>query len=141
MRFWDSSALVPLVCREPQSARCRAWLRGDPVILVWALTAAEIVSAIARKRREGHLDRRIFVAAKSRLARLEGAWSEVTHSDAVRGRARRLLETHPLSAADALQLGAALVAVEENSSRIELVTFDTRLADAAEREGFVVLSA
>ena len=140
MRFWDSSALVPLVCREPQSARCRSWLRADSVLVVWALASVEVVSALARKQRDGALSMDRFAAAKRRLALLEGAWSEVCQLDAVRARARRLLETHSLSAADALHLGAALVAVEERTSEVGFVTFDDRLGEAAMREGFAVLS-
>jgi predicted nucleic acid-binding protein len=79
-----------------------------------------------------------FATAKRRLANLESAWHEVAQYDAVRSRARRLLEAHPLRAADALQLGAALVVVEDRSEGVELVTFDERLADAAEKEGFTV---
>lgn len=139
MRFWDSSAVVPLVCREVQSARCRSWLRSDPVMIVWALTAPEVISGLARKRREAVLDQRRFVEAKRRLAKLERAWNEVTHYDGVRARARRLLEIHPLSAADAFQLAAALVAIEDRTSEIGFVTFDARLASAADREGFEVL--
>lgn len=41
--------------------------------------------------------------------------------------------------ADALQLGAALVACEERPAGIGLVTLDTQLASAAAREGFTVL--
>lgn len=141
MRFWDSSAIVPLVSAEAVSATCRGWLRADPVVLVWALAATEVVSALARKRREGALDRARLAVAKRRLAQLEGAWNEVAQLEAVRSRARRLLEVHPLRAADALHLGAALVAVEERPGSVELVTFDARLAEAAEREGFSVLSA
>ena len=140
MRFWDSSALVPLLCKEPQSARCRAWLREDPVIVVWALAGTEIVSALARRRRGGAMTASAFKAAKRRLVQLEAAWNEVANLDAVRARARRLLETHPLRAADALHLGAALLAVEESPHGIAFVTFDLRLADAAESEGFEVLS-
>lgn len=139
MRFWDSSALVPLVCRERASARCRALLGADPAMLVWALAATEVCSALARKRRSGDLAPTLHTAAKRRLAILEGAWNEVTHYDAVRTRARRLLEAHPLSAADALHLAAALVAVEERPGGFSFVTFDARLAEAAEREGFKVL--
>ncbi len=141
MRFWDSSAIVPLVCAEAASRRCRSWLRADPVVVVWALAATEVVSALARKRRDGALDRARFTVAKRRLAKLEAAWSEVGQYDPVRTRARRLLESHPLRAADALHLAAALVAVEERPSTIEFVTFDERLAEAAEREGFGVLSS
>ena len=140
MRFWDSSAIVPLVCAESQSAACRRWLRTDPVMLVWALSSMEVVSALARKRRDGRLDRAPYAAAKRRLASLEAAWNEIARLDAVRARARRLLELHALRAADALHLGAALVAVEDRPAGVEFVTFDERLGDAAEREGFAVLA-
>jgi predicted nucleic acid-binding protein len=132
---------VPLVCREAQSARCRAWLRADPVVIVWALAAAEVVSALARRHREGRLQPRVFARAKQRLHAIEASWSEVIQYDAVRARARRLLETHALGAADALHLGAALVAFEEHTTGVEFVTFDSRLGEAAEKEGFQILSA
>ena len=141
MRFWDSSAVVPLVCAETSSTTCRNWLRADPVMLVWALTATEVASAVARKRRDGSLDRLRVATAKRRLARLEAAWSEVTRWEAVRDRARRLLETHDLRAADSLQLAAALVATEERPAGVEFVTFDQRLAEAAEHESFRVMPA
>jgi predicted nucleic acid-binding protein len=140
VRFWDSSAIVPLVCREAASPRCRSWLRRDPVVIVWALTATEVVSALARKHREGKLKPEVFARGKQRLRKLEGAWSEVVQYDAVRNRARRLLETHPLRAADALHLGAALVAFEEQTADVEFVTFDARLAEAAVKEGFQILT-
>src|SRR5262245_52482808 len=119
MRFWDSSAIVPLVCREEQSSRCRTWLRADPVIIVWVFTAAEVLSALCRKRREGRLESRAFATAKARLGKIEQAWSEVVSYDAARVRARRLLETHPLSAADAFQLAAALIMTEERPTGTE----------------------
>jgi len=136
VRFWDSSAIVPLVCREAESARTRAWLRADPVVVVWCLAATEVVSALARQRREGGLTAARLIDAKRRLAGLEGAWSEVAALDAVRARARRLLEVHALSAADALHLGAALVVVEERTQGVGFVSFDERLREAAARECF-----
>jgi len=139
MRFWDSSAIVPLLCREAESARCRAWAREDPAVLVWALAATETISALARKRREGVLSAARFATAKRRLVALEAAWSEVTAWDAVCARARRLLEVHALTAADALHLAAALVAVEERPLGVAFLTFDRALGDAAEREGFTLL--
>jgi len=139
MRFWDSSAVVPLVCRERQSASCRSWLRSDEVMIVWAFAACEVISALARKRREGALDAHRYTVAKRRLGKLEESWTEVIQLDVVRSRARRLLETHPLRAADGLHLAAALVAVEERTAGMEFVTFDQRLGEAAGKEGFSVL--
>jgi uncharacterized protein len=140
MRFWDSSAIVPLVCAESASRACRSWLRADPIMLVWVLAATEVISALSRKGREEALDRDLFAAAKRRLAKLERAWNEVAQIEAVRARARRLLEVHPLRAADALHLAAALVVVVvERTDSIQFVTFDSPLAEAAAREGFEVL--
>jgi len=59
----------------------------------------------------------------------------------VRTTAIRLLRVHPLRTADALQLGAAIVAAEDHPATLPLLTLDDRLAQAAEREGFAVVRA
>jgi predicted nucleic acid-binding protein len=66
-------------------------------------------------------------------------WTEITDADAVRRHAEALLHHHVLRAADALQLGAALVATDGDRSALEFVTFDRRLTAAAASEGFAVL--
>lgn len=139
MRFWDASALVPLLVEEPTSARVRALFRQDADLLVWWATPVEVYSALARREREGHLPRSALARAVATLGSLEGSWSEVVASDPVRRAALRLLRLHPLRAADALQLGAALVAAENDPSSLDLVCLDERLAEAASREGFRVL--
>jgi hypothetical protein len=53
--------------------------------------------------------------------------------------ALRLLRNHPLRAADALQLAAALIASEETPQTLEFICLDDRLALAARREGFTVI--
>jgi len=35
MRFWDSSALVPLLLEQPRSDLVRRWLREDVDQVVW----------------------------------------------------------------------------------------------------------
>jgi len=55
--------------------------------------------------------------------------------------AERLLTTHALRAADALQLAAALQWRGEPSSGAQFVSFDGRLRGAAYAEGFAVLPA
>lgn len=57
----------------------------------------------------------------------------------VAGRARTLLHAHALTAADALQLAAALVWVRDHSHRYAFVCADESLAAAADREGFRVI--
>ena len=139
MRFWDSSAVVPLICREKQSAPTIRTYAADMDMLVWDFTRTEILSALCRKAREGTLPRNRFDEAVSRLEALNADWTENIDYEGVRERAGRLLTIHPLSAADALQLAAALVAVEEKTRGFAFVTLDDRLAQAAAREGFAVI--
>jgi predicted nucleic acid-binding protein len=61
--------------------------------------------------------------------------------DEVRRRAGRLLSTHVLRAADALQLAAALIYSDENPQEEIFVCLDDRLREAASKEGFRLLPA
>jgi predicted nucleic acid-binding protein len=127
---------VPLVVAEAETRRCRRLLGEDPEVVVWCLTPVEVVSALGRRARDGLLEPTGFHTAKGQLAILERAWSEVTSIDRVRELARRLLEGHPLRAADALQLAAAIIVAEGRPRDLPFVTLDRRLDAAAEREGF-----
>ncbi len=138
MRFWDSSALVPLVVEEASSHACRELLREDASVAVWALTRTEMISALRRKEREGDMGRPEVRTALDRVALLEASWTEVDALAVVRDRADRLLALHPLRSADALQLGACLVLADERPRGRAFVTLDERLRDAAEAEGFDV---
>jgi hypothetical protein len=64
----------------------------------------------------------------------------VTAIEVVRRHAQRLVESHPIKAGDALQIGAALAAAERDPTLVEFVTFDENQATAAEREGLRVLT-
>jgi uncharacterized protein len=139
MRFWDSSAIVPLLVPEPVSRESLELYSQDREILVWVLTPTEVVSALCRKLREGSISREAVRSIKSELSNLMKDWSEITAVELVRERANRLLEVHSLRAADALQLASALVAVGDQPQGFEFVTFDETLAEAAEKEGFRIL--
>ena len=69
---------------------------------------------------------------------MRASWLEIVPTDAMRAHALRLLRVHPLRAAEALRLAAALVWADAQSGHT-LVTFDERLAHVAELEGFRVL--
>lgn len=138
MKFWDSSAITPLLVGEPGSPTREAQLAGDPDMLVWFATPAELESAICRREREMALDAAGAAHARARLAALARCWLEVQPTAAVRARAVRLLRVHPLRAADAFQLAAALAACHEAPTGRGFLTADARLAHAATREGFDV---
>lgn len=136
MRFWDSSALVPLLLQQPRTEHARHLIEEDGEPVVWWGSTVECGSAIARLHREGHLGRAEEAEARSLLDALRQSWFEIQPADGVREQALRLVRLHTLRAADALQLAAAL---EWAGSPREaaFVTFDERLRDAAQREGFV----
>ena len=56
MRFWDSSAIVPLVMAEASTRRIHSLLEADPDVTMWWTSRVECWSAIARSRRRGKLD-------------------------------------------------------------------------------------
>jgi predicted nucleic acid-binding protein len=138
VRFWDSSALTPLLVSEEDTALRERQLREDPSMLVWYGTLAEIESALNRRRREGSLSEGESGKARWRLEQLMEAWIEVQATQNVRDRALRILRVHPLRAADAFQLAAALVACEERTRGFGFLTGDRRLREAADAEGFAV---
>jgi uncharacterized protein len=140
MKFWDSSALLPLLVNEPKGKQLRQILKADPQVLAWWSSRVEMASALARREREGSLTTAEADAAFSALNRLAQAWEEITPSDLIRTTAQRLLRTHPLRAADSLQLAAALVASGREPAALEFVSLDDRLSDAARREGFPVVA-
>ena len=64
---------------------------------------------MSRLRRETTLSESEEEQARLVLRALQDVWTEVEPTHAVREQAGRVLRLHPLRAADALQLGAALV--------------------------------
>lgn len=138
MRFWDSSAITPLLVGEADSSQREDQLRDDPELLVWFGTPAEIESAICRRERESSLPPEEAARVRARITVLADSWLEVQPTQLVRARAIRLLRVHPLRAADAFQLAAALIAFQEDPAGRGFLTGDQRLARAAELEGFEV---
>jgi uncharacterized protein len=139
VRFWDASALVPIIFDEPSSEHARALAEDGMELLVWWGSPVECVSAIARRERRGELDRGGVEEAVSFLDRLGDGWREIPPSDRIRDTARRLVSVHDLRAADAFQMAAAHAASDGRPASLPFVTLDERLALAASREGFPVL--
>jgi predicted nucleic acid-binding protein len=138
MKFWDTSAIIPLLADEPSREGLLAILEDDPQVIAWWGTSVEIASALARREREQLITAAEAEAALSAARVLSEGWHEIVPSDAIRRTAERLLRAHPLRAADSLQLAAALIAANHDPTTLELVCLDVRLTVAARREGFNV---
>lgn len=141
MRYWDASAIAPLVVSEETSELARSWLAEDPSIVTWAWTRVELMSAVERRVREGTVSRAERRLVVDRLGLLWKAWDEVTDLVTVRTKAIPILARHPVRAADAAQLGAALVVAEHVPEGLTFVCLDRRLNEAAEKEGLRTLPA
>lgn len=131
--------MLPLLVAEAETRSAERWLREDPAVVVWTLTRVELLSALARRRRDEPRSARALAAARREVLRAWDRWTEIAPVDAVRRHAERLVETHPLRAADAVQIAAAIVAAEERPDTLEFLSFDERQMAAADLEGFRVL--
>lgn len=132
--FWDSSALVPLCCVQPQTTEARRIFRKRPRQIVWWSAPTEVYSALQRLLREGLLGPTEGRHAVEAFEFLRQEWDEILPSDEVRQTAERLLRSHPLRAADALQLAAAMVWCDYQPSGRAFMCADRRLSDAAKFE-------
>jgi predicted nucleic acid-binding protein len=139
VKFWDSSAVIPLCCKEPESGVIQELAKADSDMVVWWATRTKCVSAVSRRLREGSIRSGMELKAKAILSALSSAWSEVQPTDLVRLRTERLLMVHPLRAADAFQLAAALTWAQESPVGLDVVCLDQALRLAAAKEGFTVL--
>ena len=139
MRYWDASALVPLLVAEQSSESVRQLLREDDHVITWAWTRTEMVSAIERRARENSLPRDRRCEILDRLTSFAATWDEIDDVSSVRSRAIRVLARHPLRSADAGQLGAALLIQEQLNETLDFVCLDSRLCNAAELEGLHVM--
>jgi hypothetical protein len=116
----------------------RNFLRKAGSPAVWWATVIECRSALQRRHRAAPFRSGVLDSALRRLELLLEGCDTVPPTEELRRRAVRLLAVHPLRAADALQLAAALV-FAEGESGVEFVCLDDGLRRAAFNEGFRIL--
>lgn len=138
MKFWDTSALIPLVVDEPATAEVSQLLDDDGDVIVWMLTSVELLSALGRLGRVAPDLGDLLPGIRLDALDLFSKWAAVTHIEGVKRRAERLVGVHPLTAADAMQLGAALLASGDRPETLDFVTLDQALGRSAQLEGFRV---
>jgi len=142
MQFWDSSALLPLVVRQPPfSDPCRRAFRQNVSRAIAFLARVECRSAIERLVREGTLNAAARRRSLTNIDKLVAAFDLVAFSPEVEAHALTLLGRHALRSLDALQLGCArgLASHGDTDALPEFVCCDRRLANAAVAEGFALV--
>jgi predicted nucleic acid-binding protein len=133
MKFWDTSAIVPLLVEEPESQLVESIFREDSEQIVWWGTSIECVSAVSRLEREGALAAIQAERIIDKLRLVRSAWREVLAGAQLKQTAERILRVHPLRAQDAQQLAACLIV--NSSGKVPFVSLDSRLNTAARKEG------
>ena len=137
--FWDTSALVPLCCRQAgSSSRSHQLFKLFKKPVIWWGTPVEVRSALVRLRQDGDLSKRQMLNAVQKWEMLERVVREVNPTEQVRGLAKTIPQQHGLRTLDAFQLAAALAWCQSNPRRRPFVCFDETLSDAAESAGFAV---
>lgn len=139
MRFWDSSALVPLVVSEPISASVLRLHASDPVVVVAWTAAIECVSACVRRHRARQISDADAAAILARLRELRARWSVAEPTEQLRTTAERLVTSHGLRTGDAVRLASAIAVAGDGVHALEMVCLDRRLAGAAAAEGLRVV--
>ena len=132
--YFDASALAKRYVEEEHTPEVLRWLeQSTPVVC--RLSEVEIASALARRCREHALSRPERDRALGALEEDLQALHVVELSPDVVSTASEILLRHPLRAADAIQLGSALILRERLRTAIAFATFDQRLAAASQAEG------
>lgn len=141
--FLDSTAFVKLFVQEAGTDTIVRLMEAteDNRKLLSAGTPLEVYAALKRRERVGGISAQDSEAARN-ILRVEAArMVQQPLNPAVLEAARQLLDRHELRSAEALQLGAAVVAREMfQGMEIVFVSADQRLLGAAQAEHFEVLN-
>jgi predicted nucleic acid-binding protein len=135
--FWDTSAVLPLCCSQIFTTQSKKWLRKYPKIVVWWGTSVEVNSGLARLKRGGHLTEKEVVKSLKLWEKLKKNSRIVSPVERVLEIANDLPENYGLRALDSFQLAAALVWCQEKPRHRPFITTDERLAESAEKAGFM----
>jgi hypothetical protein len=134
MRFWDASAIVPLLMTEPPTKTVQAIAEKDPTMIVWWATEVECASAVTRLERNAALDQAAATQAFGRLKHLVHAWHEVDPSDPIRRSCSRKLA--PASGDHRIVLSAVHWS-RTAADVLAAVRFEVRLADEHQTPGLI----
>ena len=138
MKFWDTSAIIPLIINQGYSSETKEILNIDPRMIVFWGTIIECHSALSRLRRENSLNIEQYRDSLKLLDFLCHSWTEILPGNLLREQSVRVISIHGLKTLDSLQLASALVWTNKNPEGSSFVSLDRQLRRAAEKEGFIV---
>jgi len=139
--YVDTSAVVKLLLDEPGTDAVGEWLDRAQQVASSVITYAEASAALARNDRLRGADP---AALRLQLIELDRHWLEFVRLPVAERLAGRIALDHRLRGMDSVQLAAAIgvrqrASYVAPSSEVIFATFDRRLLEAAEREGFATL--
>ncbi len=129
--YWDSSAVVSYLFPDEHSDDAAVRSRTPGLHLLSSLSWAEVQAVLARIERQRALPSALLDAARELLT--SGHWRQVTVSPEWK-RTQQLAAKWPLRGADLWHLSAAMT-LKGDLPELRLLSYDSRLAAAAEGEG------
>ena len=130
--YWDASAVLSTLVKDSHSDGALKWIRKEGLHLLSTLTYAEVIAVLDRMERERVLTGVLVRSAFQALH--EGPWRYLNlcpareHMDSLKGK-------YPLRGADFWHLALART-LKKDIPELMVLTFDSRLREGAEKEGF-----
>lgn len=137
--YLDSSALAKLYVPESESDRLDSFLRGRRGLMISELAITEVLSAVARRKREGALtaDQALEIRDALLADANSGSFERLDLSPVVHREAERLLlstDSLSLRTLDVLHIALAF-----SGAATHIVTYDVRMRAAAGQAGLKVV--
>lgn len=134
--YLDSSALIKLFVSEEGSGALNLAILGAQDVIIPDLTLTEMASALGRLMREGRVTLAVARIFHQEAEKLSASYRRLELTPPIHRRAERLLLTSvkiPLRTLDALHIATAL-----DADVATVVSYDTRLREAAQSQGLFV---
>lgn len=120
MKFWDSSAILPLLVEEVSTLSALGYYENNPEIVAWWGTPVECASALARLEREAKLDSTEITRALGQLAALQAAWHEVQPLDSVPSDRPTPATASPSARRRFAAIGGSAACLRASTERLEI---------------------
>jgi predicted nucleic acid-binding protein len=139
--YADTSAVVKALLFEVGSTDVERWYARADEVAASVITYAEACAALGHNARLHGYDQATLAAS---VAALEAQWDEFFVLPVPEREAGQAALRHGLRGMDAVQLATALelralASAHESNVEVVVASYDRRLLEAAEREGFATL--